>query len=133
MVNPRGNPNWKKKDEEEPQTDAVKKYYFFSYPTRFQLHHKDEERYHNGDIKQPATVLQFNDNTYVTDNEEIAKHIRSANSFGTTVRECKNMAGIQELKQARALQRAGKMAGVLADDNTTIEEAPIRPVVGTQT
>jgi len=136
---PKGNDAWKNKDDadskEEPAINesSGKKYYFFSYPVRYQLHHKDEERYHNGDIKQPATVIQFMDNTLVTDDSEIAEHIRKAKSFGTAVRECKDMAEIESFKQARLLQRAGKMAGVLSDDNLTIEEAPIRPVIGTQT
>ena len=133
MANPRGNPNFVKKSEEPkevPQEASGGTHYFFSYPKRFQLHYKDEERYNNGDIKQMATAIEFRDNVKTTKDPEIIECIRKAKSFGTTVRECKNMDEVEKLRQARTLQRMGKMNGPLVDDNLTIEEAPVVPVMG---
>ncbi len=133
---PRGNPNFVKKTVElvEPEPEEVKdnKCYFFSSPKRFQVHFKDEERYHNGDIKQMATVIEFRDNMHATADPDEIKCIRGCKSFGVTVKECKDMGEVESFRQARTLQRAGKMAGVLADDNLTVEEAPIVAVAGTQ-
>ena len=135
---PRGNPNWKKKEEEPQGQEEIKETeekidkmcYFFSYPKKFQVHYKDEERYNNGDIKQMATVIQFRDNVKVTNDPDKIACIRNCKSFGVTVKECKDMGEVEVLRQARILQRAGKLAGVLADDNLTVEEAPVVPVMG---
>ena len=135
---PRGNPNWKKKEEEPKEQEEIKKTeekidnmcYFFSYPKKFQVHYKDEERYHNGDVKQMATVIQFADNIWFTDKPDEIKCIRKCGSFGTAVKECKNTKEVEELRRARTLQRMGKLNGVLADDNLTVEEAPIVAVMG---
>ena len=118
--------------EEPKETIKDDKCYFFSYPKRFQVHFKNEDRYHNGDIKQMATVIQFEDNTKSTSDPDEIECIRGCDSFGTAVRECKDMAEVESYRQARTLQRMGKMHGVLADDDLTVEEAPIVAVSGTQ-
>ena len=119
-------------EKETPETKKDKnEVIFFASHRSMKVQYKPEEKFNDGTIKSPTTVLQFVDNLLMTSDPDEIECIKTSNSFKMgTIKQCKDMDEFRGLKSARILQRQGKLSSPLIDDDTTVEEMsdPNRPI-----